>query len=90
MYFVIPYVMRLSIEGYKLIRGPVFSLSCEKGEVMKQLTSYQVLAFLAVFALTFTGCEIVGDIFQAGMWVGVIVVAIVVSLVVWLINKARS
>lgn len=57
---------------------------------MKQLTSYQVIAFLAVFALTFTGCELAGDIFQAGMWVGIIVVAIVVSLVVWLISKVRS
>ena len=30
------------------------------------------------------GCELVGDIFQAGMAVGVIAVVVVVGLVIWL------
>ena len=57
---------------------------------MKQLTSLQVIAFLSAFMLLFSGCEIIGDIFQAGMWVGVVLVVLVVGLVLWLIRKARG
>jgi hypothetical protein len=48
------------------------------------------MALLSVFMLTLSSCEIVGDIFQAGMWVGIIVVTLVIGLVVWLISKVRS
>jgi hypothetical protein len=57
---------------------------------MKKLTSLQVVAFLSVLMVAFSGCEVVGGIFKAGMWVGIIAVVLVVGLVVWLIGKARS
>ncbi len=57
---------------------------------MKQLTSFQVIAFLSAFMLVFSGCELIGDIFQAGMWVGIILVVLVVGLVMWLVRKARG
>ncbi len=38
---------------------------------------------------TFAGCEALGDIFQAGMWIGVIVVVAVIALVLWLLRKMR-
>ena len=48
------------------------------------------VSFLLLFAMTFlTGCEMIGDIFQAGVWVGVIVVVLIVGLVLWLIGKGR-
>lgn len=37
-----------------------------------------------------TSCQAVGDVFKAGMWVGVIVVILVVALVLWLIGKMRK
>jgi hypothetical protein len=37
-----------------------------------------------------SGCELVGDIFQAGVWVGVIMVAVVVGLILLLVTKARG
>jgi hypothetical protein len=36
------------------------------------------------------GCELVGDIFQAGMAVGAIAVVLVVVLIGWLVAKARG
>ncbi len=36
-----------------------------------------------------SGCEALGNIFQAGMWVGVIVVVLIIALVLWLIGKMR-
>ena len=51
---------------------------------MKKVNYFGLLAFVA---LSFSSCQIVGDIFKAGMWVGIISVIIVVALVIWLIRK---
>jgi hypothetical protein len=41
-----------------------------------------------VFLLfTFTGCSVIGDIFKAGIWVGVLVVVVVIALIFWIIKK---
>lgn len=42
---------------------------------------------LFLFTTTFTGCSVIGDIFEAGLWAGVILVVLVVVLVIWLIKK---
>jgi hypothetical protein len=42
---------------------------------------------LIATSFSITSCEAIGDIFKAGMWVGVIVVIVVVALVLWLIRK---
>ena len=47
-----------------------------------------ILVLLAALALP--GCEIVGDIFQAGMAVGILLVIAVVALMIFLIGKVRS
>ena len=48
------------------------------------------LTLLVVSIVTLAGCELVGDIFEAGVWVGVILVILVVGLVVWFFSRARS
>ncbi len=53
---------------------------------MKDLRINQFLVF-ALLATTLTGCELVGDIFEAGIWVGVIGVVLVVVLIFWIIRK---
>lgn len=47
-----------------------------------------IVLFLAS-SFFLTGCEALGNIFQAGMWVGVIVVVLIIALVLWLIGKMR-
>lgn len=37
---------------------------------------------------TFTSCDLIGGIFKAGMWTGVIVVVGVIMLLVWLLARA--
>jgi hypothetical protein len=44
---------------------------------------------LLVVAMTLTSCEAIGDIFQAGMTVGIVVVIVVVILIIWLVSKFR-
>lgn len=48
------------------------------------------LPLLLVILTTFSSCRLIGDIFKAGMAVGVIVVVVIVGLVIWLISKFRS
>ena len=50
---------------------------------MKNLI-YLLLVF-AMFSLT--GCELIGDIFKAGVWVGVLIVVGIIALVIFLISK---
>ena len=42
---------------------------------------------LALLSLTAAGCEAIVAIFEVGLWVGVVLVALVV-LVVWLVARA--
>jgi hypothetical protein len=43
---------------------------------------------LLLIALSLSSCELVGDIFEAGVWVGVIAVVGVIALVFFLISRA--
>lgn len=52
---------------------------------MKQLT-YGILALLT---MALAGCEIIGGIFKAGVWSGILLVVVVVGFIVWLISRAR-
>ena len=45
---------------------------------------------LMISTTTLAGCELVGDIFEAGVWVGVILVILIVGLVVWLFARGRT
>jgi hypothetical protein len=54
---------------------------------MKQ---YSLLWMLAIAtAMTLSSCEVVGGIFKAGMWVGILVVVAVVGLILWLVGRGR-
>lgn len=44
-----------------------------------------------VLAISFmtAGCELIGDIFQAGLVIGIIVVLLIVAIVAWVLKKFR-
>jgi hypothetical protein len=54
-------------------------------EVSMKNTALSALPLLLVLA----GCELAGDIFQAGIWVGVLLVLGIVALAVWMFSKAK-
>jgi hypothetical protein len=45
---------------------------------------YAALLFMIV---SLTSCQVIGDIFKAGVWVGVLVVVGIIALVIFLIAK---
>jgi len=51
------------------------------------MKKYIPLSLIALLCTTLTSCELIGDIFKAGMWTGVIIVVLVIALVIWLISK---
>lgn len=46
-------------------------------------------ALIVVLMLTMSSCELIGDIFQAGMWFMLIVIVLIVMLVAWIFRKLR-
>jgi hypothetical protein len=48
------------------------------------------LLVLLLVAVPLAGCEVVGDIFQAGMAVGVILLLAVVGIIAFVVAKIRS
>lgn len=55
---------------------------------MKNLILRSLLLLLVMFSVT--SCELIGDIFQAGVGVGIFLVILVIAVVVWAISKFRN
>jgi hypothetical protein len=50
-------------------------------------------AIVGAFILVATGaagCEVIGDIFKAGMWIGIIVVVLVVLVIAAIVRRFRQ
>ena len=54
------------------------------------MKKYSLFSLLVVMAATFSSCEAIGDIFQAGMWAGIIVVVVIVAVIIWIFNRLRK
>jgi hypothetical protein len=55
---------------------------------MKQSDSLPIILILS--SLTLGGCELIGDIFEAGVWVGALLVIGIIGLVIWMVFKIAS
>jgi uncharacterized membrane protein YcjF (UPF0283 family) len=49
--------------------------------------TFYVFLLLVIVSISLTSCELVGDIFKAGVWVGILAVAAVIGLIIFLIAK---
>lgn len=45
------------------------------------------LFVIALISMTLSSCEVVGGIFKAGVWTGLILVAIVLGLIIFLFSR---
>ena len=45
-----------------------------------------LVLLMALFATALSSCELIGDIFEFGMWVGIIIVVVIVLVVIWLLR----
>ena len=56
-----------------------------KQNILRLLSSFLLLAMLT---LSLPGCAVVGGIFKAGVWVGVLAVVFVVGIILYFVSKA--
>ncbi|WP_234734117.1 hypothetical protein [Tellurirhabdus bombi] len=54
-----------------------------KAQLMRTL----LYTWAFVFLLSMTSCEVIGDIFKAGVWAGVLLVVGGIVLVIWVISR---
>ena len=54
------------------------------------MKKFTLLSLLTLAMMTLTGCDAIGTIFEAGMWWGIILVAAVIGLILWLFTRNRS
>jgi uncharacterized membrane protein YkvI len=58
--------------------------------VPQGLTRVLMLVLLAVVALSASGCEVIGDIFKAGVWVGALFIVAIIAIVGFIAAKIRG
>ncbi|MFL5787550.1 MAG: phosphatidate cytidylyltransferase [Flavisolibacter sp.] len=46
--------------------------------------------YAVALAITLSSCQVVGGIFKAGVWVGIVIVVLVILLILWLVGRGRS
>ena len=54
------------------------------------MRQWWLLSVLLLFSAALSGCELVGDIFKAGVWVGALLVIGVIAVGIWLVSKATK
>ena len=54
------------------------------------MKSYLPVFLFLLISMSLTSCELVGDIFQAGVWVGILVVVGIIALAIFLISKVSG
>ncbi|WP_461488996.1 hypothetical protein [Pontibacter sp. HJ8] len=55
---------------------------------MNSLRLYLSVLFV-VMAVTLSSCEVIGDIFEAGMWTAVVIIVLIVLIIGWIFRKLR-
>jgi hypothetical protein len=52
----------------------------------------KILSFLTLTLMLFLfdSCAVVGGIFKAGVWVGVLIVVIVIGVIIWLVTRGSG
>ena len=48
------------------------------------------LFYFILIVTTLSSCEVIGDIFEVGVWVGVIIVVAVIALIWWIVSRFRK
>ncbi len=52
---------------------------------MKQVT----YGMMVLLAMMFSSCEVIGGIFKAGVWTGILIVAVVIGFIIFLVTRGR-
>ena len=48
------------------------------------------LLFIPLGLLLFPGCEFIGDVFKAGIWVGIIIIIAVIAVILFIVKMFKG
>ena len=54
------------------------------------ITQGIIVSAIVLLSLSFSGCEVIGDIFKAGLWVGIIVVVLIIAGIAAIVRMLRK
>lgn len=57
---------------------------------MKKNNDFLLASLLLIVLTSMSSCQAIADIFKAGVWVGVLLVAVVIGVILWIIGKAKK
>lgn len=47
------------------------------------------LLLIVVLSIALAGCEVIGGIFKAGFWTGMILLIVILAVIAWIASKVR-
>lgn len=52
----------------------------------------KIISFLTLILMLFLlgSCAVIGGIFKAGVWVGVLIVLVVIGVIIWLVTRSSG
>ncbi|MES2701580.1 MAG: phosphatidate cytidylyltransferase [Bacteroidota bacterium] len=54
---------------------------------MKKIEIFSVITLMLTITMSLSSCQIIGNIFKAGVWVGVLLVVGIIGLIIFLISR---
>lgn len=48
---------------------------------------FNLIALITATTFLFSSCEVIGGIFKAGVWSGILIIVVIIVLIIWLISK---
>ena len=61
-----------------------------KAETRLKMKSSPFVVFLFGLLTLLSSCTVVGGIFKAGVWVGVLIVVFILAIIIWLVTRSGS
>ena len=78
----------ISVPDQLKFGGKVFASCLSKSLDMKK--NALVYGSLLLFVSLLASCSVIGGIFKAGVWVGILIVLAIIGLIIWLIGRGRG
>ncbi len=52
-----------------------------------KLKAFSKLAAIFFLLFAMSSCEVIGDIFKAGVWVGIVIVVAIIAVIIFIVSK---
>ncbi|MGH8489262.1 MAG: hypothetical protein ACREXS_10490 [Gammaproteobacteria bacterium] len=65
-------------------------LNASKPAAHAHMIKHLRIACFALLLSVMSGCGVIGDIFETGMWTGIIITVAIIALIVFMLRKSQS